>query len=195
MITKTQILLKFINEQGKIFPRRLTGTSWKFQKKSCVQNALVILLFCRSMAMVLNNNLKPVQRLWKDLKQDMQGLGYKNDLVKVRDGYGRNYLIPNGIATIGHRGQRMLAENTLAGCSQSRRPKTSAIELAAKMGDLTVEIGTKSWWNRWFSVPLQRSGIDARAPGFDVDRKKIVFKAQPKELGTYAAILWIYTKR
>ena len=73
------------------------------------------------------------------LKQDMQGLGYKNDLVKVKDGYGRNYLIPNGIALLAtESNKRMLAENTKQAAHKAEKIKTAAIDLAAKLGDITV---------------------------------------------------------
>lgn len=126
------------------------------------------------------------------LKQDMQGLGYKNDLVKVRDGYGRNYLIPNGFALLAtEANKRMLAENTKQAAHKAEKIKTSAIELAAKIGDLTVEIGTKAGeTGKIFGAVTALQVSDAlRAKGYDVDRKKIVFKSQPKELGTYAATL------
>jgi large subunit ribosomal protein L9 len=126
------------------------------------------------------------------LKQDMQGLGYKNDLVKVRDGYGRNYLIPNGIALLAtEANKRMLAENTKQAAHKAEKIKTAAVELAAKLGDLTVEIGTKAGESgKIFGAVTALQVSDAlRAKGFDVDRKKIIFKAQPKELGTYAATL------
>jgi large subunit ribosomal protein L9 len=126
------------------------------------------------------------------LKQDMQGLGYKNDLVKVKDGYGRNYLIPNGIALLAtEANKRMLAENTKQAAHKAEKIKTAAVDLAAKMGELTVEIGTKAGeTGKIFGAVTALQVSDAlRAKGFDVDRKKIVFKAQPKELGIYAAML------
>lgn len=126
------------------------------------------------------------------LKQDMQGLGYKNDLVKVKDGYGRNYLIPNGIALLAtESNKRMLAENTKQAAHKAEKIKTAALDLAAKLGDLTVEIGTKAGeTGKIFGAVTALQVSDAlRAKGFDVDRKKIIFKAQPKELGTYAATL------
>jgi large subunit ribosomal protein L9 len=126
------------------------------------------------------------------LKQDMQGLGYKNDLVKVRDGYGRNYLIPNGIALLAtEANKRMLAENTKQAAHKAEKIKTAAIDLAAKIGDLTVEIGTKAGESgKIFGAVTALQVADAlRAKGFDVDRKKVIFKSVPKELGTYAATL------
>jgi large subunit ribosomal protein L9 len=126
------------------------------------------------------------------LKQDMQGLGYKNDLVKVKDGYGRNYLIPNGIALLAtEANKRMLAENTKQAAHKAEKIKTAAIDLAAKIGDLTVEIGTKAGESgKIFGAVTALQVADAlRAKGYDVDRKKVIFKSQPKELGTYAATL------
>jgi large subunit ribosomal protein L9 len=126
------------------------------------------------------------------LKQDMQGLGYKNDLVKVRDGYGRNYLIPNGIALLAtEANKRMLAENTKQAAHKAEKIKTAAIDLAAKIGDLTVEIGTKAGESgKIFGAVTSLQVADAlKAKGFEVDRKKVIFKSQPKELGTYAATL------
>jgi large subunit ribosomal protein L9 len=126
------------------------------------------------------------------LKQDMQGLGYKNDLVKVRDGYGRNYLIPNGIALLAtEANKRMLAENTKQAAHKAEKIKTAAIDLAARIGDLTVEIGTKAGESgKIFGAVTALQVADAlRAKGFDVDRKKVIFKSVPKELGTYAATL------
>ena len=79
------------------------------------------------------------------LKQDMQGLGYKNDLVKVRDGYGRNYLIPNGIALLAtESNKKMMAENTKQAAHKAEKIKTAATELATKIGELTIEIRTKA---------------------------------------------------
>jgi large subunit ribosomal protein L9 len=126
------------------------------------------------------------------LKQDMQGLGYKNDLVKVRDGYGRNYLIPNGIALLAtEANKRMLAENTKQAAHKAEKIKTAAIDLAAKIGDLTVEIGTKAGESgKIFGAVTALQVADAlKAKGYDVDRKKVIFKSQPKELVTSAATL------
>ena len=126
------------------------------------------------------------------LKQDMQGLGYKNDLVKVRDGYGRNYLIPNGIALLAtESNKKMMAENTKQAAHKAEKIKTAATELAAKIGEMTIEIRTKAGeTGKIFGAVTALQVSDAlKAKGFDVDRKKIAFKSQPKELGTYPALL------
>lgn len=126
------------------------------------------------------------------LKQDMQGLGYKNDLIKVKDGYGRNYLIPNGIALLAtESNKRMMAENTKQAAHKAEKIKTAAVELAAKIGDATIEIRTKAGESgKIFGAVTALQVSDAlKAKGFEVDRKKIAFKTQPKDLGTYTALL------
>ena len=126
------------------------------------------------------------------LKQDVTGLGYKNDTVKVRPGYGRNYLIPTGVALIANdSNKRMVAENIRQAAHKAAKLKQDAEALAAKIGEMTLEIGTKAGESgKIFGAvtPVQVSeGLKAK--GFDVDRKKISFKEQPKQLGTYTATL------
>lgn len=126
------------------------------------------------------------------LKQDVQGLGYKNDVVKVKAGYGRNYLIPNGFALIANAAnKKLVAENTRQAAHKAAKVKQDAEALAAKIGDLTIELGTKAGESgKIFGAvtALQVSDV-LKAKGFDIDRKRISFKEQPKQLGTYAALL------
>jgi large subunit ribosomal protein L9 len=126
------------------------------------------------------------------LKQDIQGLGYKNDTIKVKAGYGRNYLIPNGFAILANESnKRMTAENIRQVAHKAAKLKQDAEALAAKIGDLTIEIGTKAGESgKIFGAVTAIQVADIlKAKGFDVDRKKVTFKEQPKELGTYVAIL------
>ena len=79
------------------------------------------------------------------LKQDVTGLGYKNDTVKVKPGYGRNYLIPNGVALIANdSNKRMVAENIRQAAHKAAKLKQDAEALAAKIGEIVLEIGTKA---------------------------------------------------
>lgn len=126
------------------------------------------------------------------LKQDVQGLGYKNDLVKVKPGYGRNFLIPNGMALMAtESNKKMLAENTRQAAHKAAKLKQDAEALAQKIGDLVVEIGTKAGESgKIFGAVTGIQVADVlKAKGFDVDRKKVIFKTQPKELGEYKATL------
>jgi large subunit ribosomal protein L9 len=126
------------------------------------------------------------------LKQDIQGLGYKNDTIKVKAGYGRNFLIPNGSAILASESnKRMTAENIRQAAHKAAKLKQDAEALAAKIGELTIEIGTKAGESgKIFGAVTAIQVADIlKAKGFDVDRKKVSFKEQPKQLGAYIAIL------
>jgi large subunit ribosomal protein L9 len=126
------------------------------------------------------------------LKQDVSGLGYKNDIVKVKAGYGRNYLIPNGVALVAtEANKRMVAENVRQMAHKAEKIKTEAESLAQRIGDTVVELKTKAGeTGRIFGAITSLQVSEAlKAKGFDVDRRKISFKEQPKELGTYTALL------
>ncbi len=126
------------------------------------------------------------------LKQDVQGLGYKNDVVKVKPGYGRNFLIPNGSALIANQSnKRMVEENVRQMAHKAAKLKDEAVALAQTIGDLTLELKTKAGeTGKIFGAITSLQVSDAlKAKGFDVDRKKIIFKEQPKQLGDYAVNL------
>ncbi|HEV8512455.1 MAG TPA: 50S ribosomal protein L9 [Cyclobacteriaceae bacterium] len=126
------------------------------------------------------------------LTQDVTGLGYKNDTIKVKAGYGRNYLIPNGVALIANEpNKRKVAEDIRQAAHKAAKLKQDAESLAAKIGELTIEIGTKAGeTGKIFGAVTALQVADAlKAKGFDVDRKKVSFKEQPKQLGTYTALL------
>ncbi|GHM98597.1 50S ribosomal protein L9 [Cytophagales bacterium WSM2-2] len=126
------------------------------------------------------------------LTQDVTGLGYKNDTVKVKPGYGRNYLIPNGVALIANEpNKRRVAEDIRQAAHKAAKIKQDAEALAAKIGEISVEIRTKAGeTGKIFGAVTSLQVSDAlKAKGFDVDRKKISFKEQPKELGAYTALL------
>ena len=126
------------------------------------------------------------------LKQDVQGLGYKNDTVKVKPGYGRNYLIPNGVAIIANdSNKRLVAENIRQAAHKAAKVKQDAEALAQKIGELTIELKTKAGESgKIFGAVTALQIADAlKAKGFDVDRKKVLLKESPKQLGTYNVTL------
>ena len=126
------------------------------------------------------------------LKQDVTGLGYKNDVVKVKPGYGRNYLIPQGVALIANESnKRMTAENVRQASHKAAKVKQDAEALAQKIGDMTVEIGTKAGESGkiFGAVTAVQVSDVLKTKGFEVDRKKIHFKEQPKQVGTYTVTL------
>ena len=126
------------------------------------------------------------------LKQDVHGLGYKNDTVKVKAGYGRNYLIPNGIAIIANDSNtRMMNENIRQAAHKAAKVKQDAEAVAQKIGELTLEVGAKAGESgKIFGAVTPFQVADAlKAKGIEVDRKKIIFKEQPKQVGTYTVLL------
>ncbi|MFZ2904728.1 MAG: 50S ribosomal protein L9 [Cyclobacteriaceae bacterium] len=122
------------------------------------------------------------------LTQDVQGLGYKNDTVKVKPGYGRNYLIPTGVAIIANdSNKRLVNENIRQASHKAAKLKQDAEALAQKIGELTIEIGAKAGeTGKIFGAVTPFQVADAlKSKGFEIDRKKVIFKEQPKEIGTY----------
>ena len=126
------------------------------------------------------------------LKQDVTGLGYKNDVVKVKPGYGRNYLIPTGVALIANESnKRMIAENTRQMAHKAAKIKAEAEAIAQNIGELMIELKTKAGeTGKIFGAITSLQVSEAlKAKGFEVERRKISFKEQPKELGTFTALL------
>jgi large subunit ribosomal protein L9 len=126
------------------------------------------------------------------LKTDVAGLGYKNDVVKVKPGYANNYLIPSGVALVAtDSNKRMVAENIRQMAHKAAKLKQDADALAQNIGDLTLTIGTKAGeTGRIFGAVTAIQVADAlKAKGFDVDRRKVVLKESPKQLGNYSVIL------
>ena len=129
------------------------------------------------------------------LKKDMPGLGYKYDTVKVKAGYGRNYLIPQGIAILANNSNRkMIDENIRQAAHKAEKLKNDALETAEKIQALEIEIGTKAGESgKIFGAvtSLQISDV-LSANGFEVDRRRISFKTEIKTLGEYVAMIELH---
>jgi len=126
------------------------------------------------------------------LREDIKGLGYKNDIVSVKPGYGRNFLIPQGVAIIASESNRkMIAENVRQAAHKAEKVKGDAEELANKIGDTVLEIKTKAGESgKIFGAITALQVADAlAAKGFEIDRKKINLVGSIKELGEHKAIL------
>ena len=122
------------------------------------------------------------------LKTDIKGLGYKNDTVSVKPGYGRNYLIPQGFAIVASESnKKMIAENIKQVAHKAEKLKSDAQALADAIGDTTLEIKAKAGDSgKIFGAVTTLQISDAlKAKGFDVDRKKIAFKGEVKMIGDY----------
>lgn len=122
------------------------------------------------------------------LKTDIKGLGYKNDTVSVKPGYGRNYLIPQGFAIVASESnKKMIAENIKQVAHKAEKLKSDAQALADAIGDTTLEIKAKAGDSgKIFGAVTTLQISDAlKAKGFEVDRKKIAFKGEVKMIGDY----------
>ena len=129
------------------------------------------------------------------LVEDVAGLGYKNDIVSVKKGYGRNYLIPQGKAVIASESARkVLAENLKQRAHKLAKIKADAEELAAKLAPVALTIATKvSATGTIFGAVTNIQSAEALAKlGFEIDRKTIVVKDTVKEVGSYTATVKLH---
>ncbi len=126
------------------------------------------------------------------LKQDVRNLGYKDDVVKVRPGYGRNYLIPNGLAIVADQSARKIhAENVKQRAHKEAKVKAEAEKQAGKLQEMTVKVGAKAGDNgKIFGSITSVQLTDAlRKLGFDIDRRNITIENEEnvKSVGVYNA--------
>ena len=125
------------------------------------------------------------------LKEDIAGLGYKNDIVKVKDGYGRNYLIPQGKAVIAtESAKKVLAENERQRAHKLAKIKADAEALAAKLNGVKVSISAKvnEDGTIFGGVGAAQVAEALAAKGFEIDRKAIVAETV-KAVGEYKATI------
>ena len=128
------------------------------------------------------------------LLTDIANLGHKDDVVNVKPGYGRNYLIPQGYAILAtESAKKVVAENTKQRAHKEAKLKAEAQELAAKLEALKLTIGAKtsSTGKIFGSVNSIMISESLKEKGFDIDRKKIMLK-DVKEIGTYTALIKLH---
>jgi large subunit ribosomal protein L9 len=124
------------------------------------------------------------------LKTDIKGLGYKNDLVSVKPGYGRNYLIPQGFAVLATgSNKKILAENIKQAAHKAEKIKTEAENIAARIAETTLEIKAKIGdTGKIFGKVTTLQISDALATkGFEIDRKKIAITVPVEGAGEFTA--------
>lgn len=129
------------------------------------------------------------------LKEDVVNLGYKDDIVTVKDGYGRNFLIPQGKAVIASESaKKVLAENLRQRAHKLEKIKEDAQALAAKLEGVSLTIGAKtsSSGTIFGSVGNIQVAEALQKQGFEVDRKIIQIKESVKEVGNYKATLRLH---
>ncbi len=129
------------------------------------------------------------------LKEDVSGLGYKDDVVEVKSGYGRNYLIPTGKAVIASPSAlKVLAENQRQRAHKLAKIKADAEALAAQLSGLELTIGAKTsaTGTIFGSVNSIQIAEALEKLGHNVDRKLIDSKEPVKEVGKYNATVRLH---
>jgi large subunit ribosomal protein L9 len=129
------------------------------------------------------------------LKEDVVNLGYKDDIVTVRDGYGRNFLIPQGKAVIASdSAKKVLAENLKQRAHKLAKIKENAQALATRLENISLTIGAKtSSTGTIFGSVTNIQVVDALAKqGIEVERKLIYIKDSVKEVGKYKALIKLH---
>lgn len=128
------------------------------------------------------------------LKEDVINLGYKDDIVKVKDGYGRNYLIPTGKAVVAtESAKKVLAENLRQRAHKLAQIKADAEAVAQKLQgvSLTIAVKVSETGSVFGSVTAAQIADELAKLGHEVDRKVISVEAA-KEVGEYNATIRLH---
>ena len=126
------------------------------------------------------------------LKDDVKNLGYKNDIVTVKPGYGRNYLLPQGLAVLADKAnKKIVAENVRQAAHKAEKVKSDAQAIANQIGETVLDIPAKvGETGRIFGrVTTLQLAEALKAKGVEVDRKRISFDQEPTAAGEYTATI------
>ena len=129
------------------------------------------------------------------LIEDVQGLGYKNDIVTVKDGYGRNYLIPQRKAIVAtESAKKILAENLKQRAHKLAAIKKAAEELAARIEPLSLTIAAKvsEAGTLYAAVGAAQVAAEINKQGYEVETKQVIVKEPAKEVGHYTATVQLH---
>lgn len=129
------------------------------------------------------------------LKKDFKGLGYKNDLVAVRPGYGRNYLIPQDLAMVASAANKKVAlENARQTAHKVAKRKQDALAIAAQLDQLTIVVAAKAGEQGkiFGSITASKLTEALQEQGIWIDRKDIRFETAAKTLGVHQAMITLH---
>lgn len=130
------------------------------------------------------------------LKKNVDKLGYANEVVTVKPGYGRNFLIPQGYAILATASAKKAHDEVMRQKSHKEsKMLAEAQEVAAKLADVSLSIATKAGENGkiFGSVNTVQLAEALRGAGFDIDRKSLKIKDEPiRELGSFEAEANLY---
>lgn len=126
------------------------------------------------------------------LKQDVEKLGLAGEVVDVKDGYGRNYLIPSGKAVLATESAKKAVDNQLKKVVEQRAAELEkAKETAEELQNTNVTIAVKAGeQGKIFGTVTNVHIADAlKEKGFDIDRRKILIDEDVRQLGEYTATI------
>src|ERR1700743_664234 len=126
------------------------------------------------------------------LKQDVKNLGDKDDVVSVKPGYVRNFLLPKGYAILATESARkVLTENLKQAQFKQEKIRKDADAIAASLEGVKLTIGAKAGETGkiFGAINTIQVANALKEKGFDVDRRRITFDQDPKFLGDYVATL------
>jgi len=129
------------------------------------------------------------------LKEDVANLGHRGDVVKVADGYGRNFLLPRKLAMQATEANKNVIEQMKAAAARrSATERAQAQELVAKLETVSLSFTRKSGENGQLfgSVTSADIASDLAAKGFDIDRRKIQLTEPLKSLGEYTVAIRLH---
>lgn len=132
------------------------------------------------------------------LKKDVQGLGYTNDLITVADGYARNYLIPQGLATLATKSTIKMRDEIIKQKSYKvEKLRTEAETMQKALEGITIKIGAKASEDTgkiYGSVnTIQLAEALKEQFNIEIDRKTIIIDGEAvKNLGSYSAVVKLY---
>ena len=130
------------------------------------------------------------------LKKNVNKLGYTNDIVSVKPGYGRNFLIPQGYAVLATASAKKAHAEVLKQKSHKEEKLLGQAQaIAEKIGSLDISIATKAGdkGKIFGSINTIQLSDALKKAGFEVDRKSLKIKDEPiKELGSYEAEVNLY---
>ena len=130
------------------------------------------------------------------LKKDIQPLGFRDDIVNVKPGFGRNFLIPKGIAELATiSAKKVHAENLKQRAVKDAKLKEEAEALGSKLSALTVKVGAKVGGSGkiFGSVGNIQVAEAIKNQGIDLDRRAIkIIGGNPKEVGSFEAEVKLY---
>jgi large subunit ribosomal protein L9 len=125
------------------------------------------------------------------LKSDVKNLGYKDDVVKVKPGYGRNFLLPKGLAIMATAStKKMQAETVKQRAFKEQKIKAAAEKTAAALKDMVVKVGAKAGESGkiFGSITTVQLADAVKKLGYEIDRKNISINEEGiKNIGTYTA--------